>query len=342
MQFSVSHALGSYNVYCERGALSHIGDYFALDRRVLIVTDTGVPAEYAEAVAKGCASPTILTVKEGEESKSLKTLEALCKAMLENGFTRSDCVVAVGGGVVGDLACFAASVYMRGIDFYNIPTTVLSAVDSSVGGKSGVNFEGVKNILGAFYQPRGVLFDANVLKTLPPRQISAGLAEAIKMALTFDASFFEIFEKGEVNDALYESLIFRAVQLKAAVVEKDEREGGLRKTLNFGHTFGHAVEAAGELGLLYHGECVALGMLPFCSEEVYERLLPVLKRFRLPTALPFDMEKALPFLIHDKKWGKNGVDCIFVSEIGSFQIKKLTKEELLSLIENAKNRFTQK
>ena len=159
------------------------------------------------------------------------------------------------------------------------------------------------------------------------------------MALTFDASFFETFERGEVNDALYESLIFRAVQLKAAVVEKDEREGGLRKTLNFGHTFGHAVEAAGALGLLHHGECVALGMIPFCSQKVYKRLLPVLKRFHLPTALPFEAEKALPYLAHDKKWGKGGVDCIFVSEVGSFEIKKLTKEELFETIKKAKNRF---
>ncbi len=339
MQFSVRHALGSYNVYCERGALSHIGDYFSLDRRVLIVTDAGVPKEYAEAVAACCKAPTILTVAEGEESKSIATLEALCETMLENGFTRSDCVVAVGGGVCGDLGGFAASIYMRGIDFYNVPTTVLSAVDSSVGGKTGVNFKGVKNILGAFYQPKGVLFDAAVLKTLPKRQISAGLAEAIKMALTFDAALFETFENGEVNDALYESLIFRAVQLKATVVEKDEREGGLRKTLNFGHTFGHAVEAAGELGLLYHGECVALGMIPFCSQAVYERLLPVLKRFDLPTEIPFEPEKAIPFLTHDKKWGAGGVDCIFVSEVGSFEIKTLTKEALLTTIEKAKNRY---
>lgn len=339
MQFFVRHALGSYNVYCERGALSHIGDYFALDRRVLIVTDTGVPKEYAEAVAACCKLPTVITVREGEESKSISTLETLCETMLEKGFTRSDCVVAVGGGVVGDLGGFAASVYMRGIDFYNVPTTVLSAVDSSVGGKTGVNFHGVKNILGAFYQPKGVLFDRNVLKTLPARQISAGLAEAIKMAMTFDASLFEAFESDVINDALYESLIFRAVQLKAAIVEKDEREGGLRKTLNFGHTFGHAVEAAGELGLLQHGECVALGMIPFCSEKVYKRLMPVLKRLNLPTNLPFDMDRAMPYLTHDKKWGKGGVDCIFVSEIGSFEIKTLSKEELIQTIIDAKKRF---
>jgi 3-dehydroquinate synthase len=310
-----------------------------LDRRVLIVTDAGVPEEYAKTVAKSCGTPVILTVKEGEESKSLETLSVLCKTMLENDFTRSDCVVAVGGGVVGDLACFAASAYMRGIDFYNVPTTVLSAVDSSVGGKSGVNFEGVKNILGAFYQPKGVLFDADVLKTLPPRQISAGLAEAIKMALTFDKTLFEIFENGDVNEAFYESIIFRAVQLKADVVEKDERESGLRKTLNFGHTFGHAVEAAGNLELLLHGECVALGMIPFCSKAVYERLYPVLKKFDLPTSLPFDMEKALPYLTHDKKWGKGGVDAVFVEKIGSFEIKTLTKEALLDTITDAKKRF---
>ena len=337
MNFSVQHALGSYTVHCEKGALSRIGEYFALDRRVLIVTDAGVPAQYAKTVAKACQSPTIVTVAEGEGSKSIATMEMLCKTMLDKGFTRADCVVAVGGGVVGDLACFAASVYMRGIDFYNVPTTVLSAVDSSVGGKSGVNFEGTKNILGSFYQPKGVLFDADVLKTLPARQIAAGLAEAIKMALTFDASLFEAFEKNDVAD--YESLIFRAVQLKAAVVEKDEREGGIRKTLNFGHTFGHAVEAAGDLGLLYHGECVALGMIPFCSEAVYKRLYDVLKRFGLPTALPLDVEKTIPYLSHDKKWGKNGVDCIFVPKVGEYEIVSLSKEALIETIEKAKKRF---
>jgi 3-dehydroquinate synthase len=123
------------------------------------------------------------------------------------------------------------------------------------------------------------------------------------------------------------------------VVEKDEREGGLRKTLNFGHTFGHAVEAAGNLELLLHGECVALGMIPFCSEAVYERLYPVLKKFDLPTSLPFDMEKALPYLTHDKKWGKGGVDAVFVEKIGSFEIKTLTKEALLDTITDAKKRF---
>ena len=339
MEFSVKHTLGAYTVHCERGGLDRIGTLFALDRRVLIVTDTGVPAEYAKKVMAACKEPHIITVPMGEESKSIETMKMLCEKMLSLGFTRKDAVVAVGGGVVGDLSCFAASAYMRGIDFYNVPTTVLSAVDSSVGGKCGVNLSGVKNVVGAFYQPKGVLFDAEVLKTLPQRQIAAGLAEAIKMAATFDASLFATLEKEEITGALCEALIFRAVQLKAKVVEADEREGGLRKSLNFGHTFGHAIEAAGNMELCLHGECVALGMLPFCSDAVYERLYAVLKKFGLPTALPVDASLALPYLVHDKKWGKGGVDIIFCEQIGEFDIRTVSKEELLSLLENTKNRY---
>jgi 3-dehydroquinate synthase len=339
MNFSVKHALGAYTVHCERGGLARIGSLFALDRRVLIVTDTGVPAEYAKRVAEACGEPYTVTVPMGEESKSMETMKMLCEKMLSYGFTRKDCVIAVGGGVVGDLACFAASAYMRGIDFYNVPTTVLSAVDSSVGGKCGVNLSGVKNVVGAFYQPKGVLFDAEVLKSLPKRQIAAGLAEAVKMAATFDEDLFSRLEGEEITDALYEALIFRAVQLKAKIVEQDEREGGLRKSLNFGHTFGHAIEAAGNMELCLHGECVALGMLPFCSDEVYQRLYRVLKRLSLPTALPMDASLAIPYLAHDKKWGERGVDIIFCEKIGSFDIKTVSKEELISMIEKAIPRY---
>ena len=332
MQFSVQHALGSYTVYCERGALAHIGDYFALDRRVLIVTDTGVPAEYAKTVAKSCSAPIILTVNEGEDSKSLETFSVLCKTMLDNDFTRSDCVVAVGGGVVGDLACFAASAYMRGIDFYNIPTTVLSAVDSSVGGKSGVNFEGVKNILGAFYQPKGVLFDADVLKTLPPRQISAGLAEAIKMATTSDAELFEFIEKSDDLDRDITEIIYRSLLIKKKVVEIDPTEKGLRKVLNFGHTVGHAIESSKGLGEFYHGECVALGMLPLCSEAVRERLTAVLKKYGLPTEVEYDKDEIMSYLIHDKKMSGNEITVVYVGEIGSFEFKKIKALELRKIL----------
>ena len=172
-----------YDIVVERNALNKIGEYINLNRRVLIVTDDGVPKTYAETVAKQCKTAVVCSVKSGEESKSLETFGALLKSMLDNGFSRKDCVVAVGGGVVGDLAGFVSSAYMRGVDFYNIPTTLLSQIDSSIGGKTAINFGGVKNIVGAFYQPKKVVIDAQLLKTLEPRQLSNGLAEAVKCRL---------------------------------------------------------------------------------------------------------------------------------------------------------------
>ncbi|MBR3936018.1 MAG: 3-dehydroquinate synthase, partial [Oscillospiraceae bacterium] len=176
MIIPINLPLGNYDITIERGVLKRAGEIINLDRRVLIVTDSGVPEEYAKTVADQCKAPFVITVPMGEESKSLGTFEKLCAAMLEHGFDRSDCVVAVGGGVVGDLSGFAAASYMRGIDFYNIPTTVLSQVDSSVGGKTAVNFGKIKNIIGAFYQPKAVLIDPDTLKTLSERHFSNGLA----------------------------------------------------------------------------------------------------------------------------------------------------------------------
>ena len=184
----------SYDIVVERGLLKNAGKHLGLNRRVLVVTDSGVPASYAQSVAKQCAKPVICTIETGEGSKSLETFGHLLQTMMDHGFSRKDCVVAIGGGVVGDLSGFAASAYMRGIDFYNIPTTLLSQIDSSIGGKTAINFGGVKNIVGAFYQPKKVLVDPDLLKTLPERQISNGLAEAIKMALTSDEELFDIFE----------------------------------------------------------------------------------------------------------------------------------------------------
>ena len=180
----------SYEVVIEKGILKKAGELLNLDRKVLIVTDEGVPKQYAEEVKKQCKEGYIVTVMQGEDSKSITTFEALLKVMLLKGFTRKDAVVAVGGGVCGDLAGFTASCYMRGVDFYNIPTTLLSQVDSSVGGKTAVNLGDTKNIVGTFYQPKKVLIDSETLETLPERQISCGMAEVIKMAACMDKGFF--------------------------------------------------------------------------------------------------------------------------------------------------------
>ncbi|MBE6881762.1 MAG: 3-dehydroquinate synthase [Ruminococcaceae bacterium] len=327
----VNLPLGSYDITIERGVLKKAGKVLNLNRRVLIVTDSGVPAEYAKTVAKQCKDPVIATVPMGEESKSLAIFEELCSAMLEHNFDRADCVVAVGGGVCGDLAGFAAASYMRGIDFYNIPTTVLSQVDSSVGGKTAVNFGGIKNIIGAFYQPKAVLIDPDTLETLSERHFSNGLAEAVKMSLCFDKELFELFEKADARENI-ETIIERSVKTKAAVVEQDEKESGLRKVLNFGHTIGHAIESTEELGGLYHGECVALGMLPMCAPEVRERLRFVLKKLALPTEYSGDVEKLVSAASHDKKFCGEKVTVITLPKVESFCMESHTSDELFERI----------
>ena len=314
-----------YDINIGRGALSQAGELFNLDRRVLIVTDDGVPKEYAEAVAACCREAKILTLPEGEETKSIECFARVLSEMLDFNMTRSDCIVAVGGGVIGDLGGFAAASFMRGIDFYNIPTTLLSQVDSSIGGKTAINLSGVKNIVGAFYQPKGVIIDPDTLKTLPKRQISNGLAEAIKMSLTSDGELFTLMEEaGNIEDVL-EQIIIGSINIKKSVVESDEREGGIRKILNFGHTLGHGIEAE-SFGRLYHGECVALGMLPVCSAKVRERLIPLLKKVGLPTEYDGDTERALSFVSHDKKSDGKMISVILVDEIGEYRIEKMNAE----------------
>ncbi len=327
MKIRVGLENNSYDIIIERGILSRANEYLNLGRRVLVLTDGGVPSEYAKTVAKQCKDGYVMTVPSGEESKSFSTLEAVEKRLLELSFTRADAVVAVGGGVVGDLAGLSAALYMRGIDFYNIPTTVLSQVDSSVGGKTAVNLCGVKNIVGAFYQPKRVLIDPDVLSTLPPRQISNGLSEALKMSLTSDAELFSLFESGDIMTNI-DKIIEHSVKTKAYVVECDEKESGLRRILNFGHTIGHGIESFEELHGLYHGECVALGMIPMCSEPVRARLLPILEKLNLPTKLDFDTARVLEAMSHDKKMSEGGVTVTEVEKIGEFVMKKMTLTEL--------------
>lgn len=326
MNIPVNFGEYGYTVTVERGALANAGKLFRLDRRVLIVTDSGIPTEYVTALARQCAAPSVVTIPCGEQSKSLERYAEILSVMLENAFTRTDCVVAVGGGVVGDLAGFAAASYMRGVDFYNVPTTLLSQIDSSVGGKTAVNFGGVKNLVGAFYQPRGVLIDPCLLETLPPRQLANGLAEALKMALTSDRALFELLEKEDWHTHI-DDIIIGCINIKKNIVEKDEKESGLRRILNFGHTVGHGIESAAN-GALYHGECVALGMLPMCSPQVRRRLVGAMKRVGLPLGASVDVNAVCDALQHDKKAAGDGFSVVKVDEIGTCHIEKLVYTEL--------------
>ncbi|MBR3241437.1 MAG: 3-dehydroquinate synthase [Parasporobacterium sp.] len=317
----------SYEIALGRGNLEKAGELLNLDRKVLIVTDDGVPAVYAETVARQCEKAIVVTLASGEASKNLENFRRLLSAMLKESFTRKDCVVAVGGGVIGDLSGFAAACYMRGIDFYNIPTTLLSQVDSSIGGKTAIDLDGVKNIVGAFYQPKKVLIDPDTLKTLDERQISAGLAEAIKMSLTSDPVLFAKIRASQNLENDLEEIIAGALKIKRDIVEKDPKEQGVRKILNFGHTIGHGIESFYE-GKLLHGECVALGMLPMCGEGVRKELIPVLEKYHLPTTVEADADQLMPFILHDKKMQKEKVQAVFVNQIGSFEIRETTPEEI--------------
>jgi 3-dehydroquinate synthase len=313
----------SYDIVLLRGALNNLSSYFDLDRKALIVTDSGVPREYSDKVASQCKCPTVAVIDEGEASKNFDNYKMLLSLMIEKGFTRTDCVIAVGGGVCGDLAGFVAASYMRGVDFYNIPTTFLSQVDSSIGGKVAIDFNGVKNIIGAFYQPKCVVIDSDVLKTLDKRQLSSGIAESIKMAASFDKELFELLESTTDFDADADEIIARSLKIKRDVVEKDPKEKGLRRVLNFGHTIGHAIESDANLGELLHGECVGLGMIPMSGSEVKERIISVLKKYSLPTKISTNGDKLISYILHDKKMAGDEINAVFCNEIGAYEIKKI-------------------
>lgn len=337
-----------YDVVVGRGLLARAGERIAplAKGRTVIVSDETVAAIHGQALsasleAAGVRTQTI-TVPAGEASKSFAQLERVLDRLLEIGLDRKDVVVALGGGVVGDLAGLAAALYMRGIDFVQVPTTLLAQVDSSVGGKTAIDTPRGKNLIGAFHQPRLVLADIDVLATLPDKQLRSGWAEVLKHGLICDAAFFD-WLAGEGADgargdpAALERAVVRSVEIKSAVVSEDEKEAGRRALLNLGHTFGHAVEA--ELGFeeaaLAHGEAVALGCcLAFrysaheglCPEADARRVEAVVAAAGLPTRLDqagtFDADRLLALMAGDKKAEGGALTLILARGIGQAFVAK--------------------
>ena len=319
----------SYDILLGCSLLSHAREHLSLDRKALILTDSGVPKEYAQEIANQCKEPFIYVIEQGENSKNFDNFKAILEFMAQNCFTRTDCVIAVGGGVCGDLAGFVAASYMRGIDFYNIPTTLLSQVDSSIGGKVAIDLEKYKNTVGAFYQPKCVLIDTETLLTLDIRQIRAGLVESLKMATTSNIELFEIFESGEyLNDI--EDVILRSLLIKKGIVERDVNEKGERKILNFGHTIGHAIESTTSL---IHGEAVALGMLFVCGDEIRARLLTIIDEMGLPLDTQINQEELYHFILRDKKADGDNITVTFVNEIGSAELCKMPIKNIKDLLD---------
>ena len=325
----------SYDIVIERGSINKISSLFDLDRKVMVITDDGIPSKYIKTVLGQCKQGYLYTLPQGEASKNLNNYEKIISALMENNFTRKDAIIALGGGMVSDIAGFVASSYMRSIDFYIIPTTLLSQVDASIGGKVAVNFKGYKNLVGAFYQPKKVVIDADTLNTLDARLFSEGLAEAIKVGATNSIALFELIEESENIKDDIEHVIIMALTIKKSIVENDERETWLRQTLNFGHTVGHAIEYLSK-GKLFHGECVAIGMLYVTAPECRDRLRAVLQKYKLPVTDSLNADDLIEAIKHDKKILDEDIAICYVEELGKNKLKRLSFKELKAMLEENK------
>jgi len=316
-------------------------------KQVMIVSNTTVAPLYLGKVMQSLKKFDVASVilADGEQYKTLDAVNDIITALLEKRFSRNSCLVALGGGVVGDITGFAAACYQRGIDFIQVPTTLLAQVDSSVGGKTGVNHAAGKNMIGAFHQPRAVIADTSVLVTLNDREVSAGLAEVVKYGLIRDARFFDWIEDNIDSLVNRDSkalayIIEQSCRNKADIVAEDERESGLRALLNLGHTFGHAIETGLGYGTWLHGEAIALGMLMaadlshrmgWITEEVIERIENILLKLNLPVTLPdnFDPERMRELMSVDKKVKDGVLFLILLKGIGEAVVTDEFDEELL-------------
>ncbi|MBU0721705.1 3-dehydroquinate synthase [bacterium] len=303
------------------------------DTKVAIVTNPKVAGLHlAYLLSKISAKELyIITVPDGEEYKNQKSIDTVLESLFNHRFNRKSMLIAFGGGVIGDMTGYVSSIYQRGIDFIQIPTTLLSQVDASVGGKTGMNNEFGKNLIGAFHQPKSVYIDPYFLNTLPPREFGAGVAEIVKMAVTFNKEFFEFLETEDLKDtAVLQNAIRQAVQTKADVVAQDEKEHGLRAALNYGHTFGHVIENETGYKKFLHGEAVAIGMvmanetarkMNLMSEDEALRIKNLLQKYNLPTEYKIkNVDTFYETFYLDKKSSDSAITFIIPAGIGGVEI----------------------
>lgn len=335
----------SYDIIIGTQILETLGEYCrkcGLRGRAAVVTNTVVGPLYYERAARSLEtagfSVEMIETPDGEAYKNINTLHDIYSGLIEKDFNRGSFIVALGGGVTGDMAGFAAATYLRGIPFVQVPTTLLAQVDSSVGGKTGINHELGKNLIGSFYQPGLVLIDVATLDTLPQREYLAGVAEVIKYGVILDEALFEELENNvdkilKRDGGLLEKIIRRCCELKADIVEQDERESGVRAALNYGHTLGHAVEALAGYGTFLHGEAVAIGMVQAArlsavsgvsTPQCTERITALLRALGLPVELPtFTREDYLGVLLRDKKVRDKGITFVLNKGIGGFALENV-------------------
>ena len=342
-----------YDVIIGNGILPFCGERIAslnLGQRCAVISDSNVAPLYSEALCHSLRKEGIqsfpVNIDAGEASKSMTCAEKICRQMIADGHDRHSFVIALGGGVIGDLAGFAAAIFYRGIPFVQIPTTIVAQVDSSVGGKTGVNTPEGKNLIGSFHQPSLVIADTATLKSLPNREFNEGFAEVIKHAAIRDASMLDDIMSINGRDNLV-GIIARNVAIKGRIVEEDEKETtGTRAHLNYGHTIGHAFEAAGGYGRFLHGEAISLGLIAAnhisckkagLSPDQAERIRQALEKFNLQTSLPESLrtEKLLKLIKKDKKFNKGSIRFVVVPELGRAELRDdITESDIISAIQS--------
>ncbi len=336
-----------YDIYIGNGILADIPEFFKrypVSTRMMIVCGSNVAGLYLEPVKASLESAGYsvfsFVFPAGEHSKTLDTVNALYDYMASCDITRSDIIVALGGGVTGDLAGFAAATYLRGISFVQIPTTLLAAVDSSVGGKTGVNISAGKNLVGAFHQPDMVICDTATFKTLPKEIIDDGTAEVIKYGVIWDADLFELLAKGGRDEHL-EEIICRCVSIKGEIVSQDEKEKGIRVILNYGHTLAHGIEMDSD-HQISHGRAVAIGMvliskinkiLDADAADITDRLIDCLKQYDLPSKYNGSILQAAKFIANDKKRSGNSVKVVLAKKLGEAYTMNVPVERLMKICE---------
>ena len=340
-----------YKIVISKEAISekHIAPLVKMHKKILIISDDGVPQKIVKKVIAVCRPSSKIfkiILQHGEKAKSIQNFQKILNFLADNNFDRTDLIIAVGGGVVGDISGYVASSYLRGIQFIQIPTTLLAQVDSSVGGKTAIDISAGKNLVGAFYNPKGVIIDTSVLRTLPNREFKAGLAEVIKYALIKNKSLFSLLEKHAkeillMNHKIIEEIIFASIQTKAQIVTKDEKEDGIRAILNFGHTFGHAIEAHGMYKKILHGEAVAKGMRiaskisyleNLMSEKDYRKVIALLEMFGFDLSLDqYKYKELKPYIYRDKKIKSGRLNLVLLNRLSnaiitsSFDTRNLKK-----------------
>lgn len=326
MELTLNLKSCSYKIVYGHDILKDLSSYYDLsNKKVLIVSDDNIPIEYVNKIRQQTSLSYDLILPHGEETKSFPYYLKINDELIKYNFSRNDLIIALGGGVIGDLVGLVASTYKRGIDFINIPTSTLSMIDSSIGGKTAIDYQNIKNIIGSFYQPKLVLIDFDTLKSLPLRQVNNGLVEALKAGYIYDSSILDLFSQDDIYAHL-EEIIIKAINVKKYYVENDEKETSIRKILNYGHTFGHAFEALGGFSdKLYHGEAVGLGMLIVSEEK--EKLMTYLNKLNIKYDFDIDEEKIIPLILNDKKVNGEYIDLILIED--NKGVIKKTKLEYL-------------